>query len=314
MVQPDERILLIQQVGLFQGVDQTELASIADQMVEISYGDGEVVFLEGDFGDRLYLILSGAMHVYVEREGSIITYGHLQTGECFGEMALLEETPRSATVRSEGASICLTLSKDELLHLINQQPNLALRMIRGLVMRLQDTSVRLQDYARPPMPKIFISYRRDDSAGHAGRLYDRLDGHFGQSQVFMDVDAIRPGLNFVDVVERAVGVCDRLIAVIGREWLWASDTTGVRRLEVPEDLVRLEISTALKRDIQVIPVLVQGAQMPRAVDLPEDLKELALRNALEVSDAHFRTDVDHLIDELESPTFERLADTGTKNL
>ncbi len=83
------------------------------------------------------------------------------------------------------------------------------------------------------MPRIFISYRRNDSATSAGRIYDRLEGHFGQGQVFMDVDAIRPGMNFVEVVEQAVGVCDRLIAVIGLEWLQASDTTGARRIGGP---------------------------------------------------------------------------------
>ncbi len=87
------------------------------------------------------------------------------------------------------------------------------------------------------MPKIFISYRRNDSASNAGRIFDRLEGHFGQGQVFMDVDTIKPGLNFVEVVEQAVGVCDGLVVVIGREWLEASDATGSRRLEDPADLI-----------------------------------------------------------------------------
>ncbi len=106
------------------------------------------------------------------------------------------------------------------------------------------------------MPKTFISYRRNDSASNAGRIYDHLINHFGQGQVFMDVDTIRPGLDFVEVVQEAVGSCDALIAVIGREWLGASEESGRRRLENPEDLVRLEIATALERDIRVIPVLV----------------------------------------------------------
>ncbi len=160
------------------------------------------------------------------------------------------------------------------------------------------------------MPKIFISYRRDDSGGRAGRLYDRLEGHFGQGQVFMDVDTIRPGLNYVEVVQEEVESCDALIAVIGREWLTASDPagTGRRRLDDPADLVRLEIGAALERDIQVIPVLVQGAQMPRAADLPADLKELANRNALEVSDNRFRTDIDQLIEALEIHAPERVVE------
>ncbi len=124
------------------------------------------------------------------------------------------------------------------------------------------------------MLKIFISYRRDDSAGHAGRLYDRLESHFGQGQVFMDVDAIEPGLDFVQVVQQAINSCDGFIAVIGRYWLQATDDAGARRLDDPEDLVKLEIATALERGIRVIPVLVQGAQMPRATDLPDDLRGL----------------------------------------
>ena len=146
------------------------------------------------------------------------------------------------------------------------------------------------------MTRIFISYRRDDSAGHAGRIYDHLMTHFGQGQVFMDVDAIGPGVDFVKVVQEAVGACDCLIAVIGTEWLTASDSTetGGRRLDDPEDLVRVEIATALERGISVMPVLVQGAVMPRSTDLPQDLKELANRNALELNDTRFRSDVERL--------------------
>ncbi len=159
------------------------------------------------------------------------------------------------------------------------------------------------------MPRIFISYRRNDSAAHTGRIYDRLIDHFGQGQVFMDVDTIQPGLDFVDVVQEAVGSCDALIAVIGGEWLRAPDATGLRRLEDPADLVRLEIATALSRSIRVIPVLVQGTRMPVDTDLPEDLKALARRNSLEVGDTRFRTDVDQLIKAPEAPATELLADT-----
>ncbi len=149
------------------------------------------------------------------------------------------------------------------------------------------------------MPRIFISYRRDDTGAHTGRIYDRLIDNFGQGQVFMDVDTIKPGSDYVRVVQEEVGSCDAFIAVIGRGWLRVSDESALRRLDDPEDLVRQEIATALARDIPVIPVLVQGAQMPRAVDLPADLKELAHRNALAVSDNRFLTDIDHLIETLE---------------
>ncbi len=149
------------------------------------------------------------------------------------------------------------------------------------------------------MPKIFISYRRDDSAAHAGRLYDRLEGHFGQGQVFMDVDTIRPGLDYVEAVHQAIAASDGLIAVIGQDWLTATDGAGAQRLDQPDDMVRLEIAAALVLGVLVIPVLVQGARMPSAAELPEGLKDLASRNALEMSDPRFRSDVDRLIQALQ---------------
>ena len=148
MVQQDKRVSLIQRIGLFNSVEPAELKPIAQQMTENTYGDGEVVFLEGEPGDRLYLIFAGNMHVYVEREGRIITYDHLQMGECFGEMALVEDAPRSATVKSEGTSLCLTLSKDEFLDLLDRNPNIALGMIKSLVGRLRKNNVQIQEYAR----------------------------------------------------------------------------------------------------------------------------------------------------------------------
>ncbi len=159
------------------------------------------------------------------------------------------------------------------------------------------------------MPRIFISYRRDDSAAHAVRLYDRLEGHFGQDKVFMDIDAIRPGMDFVEAVQQAIAASDGFIAVIGKDWLTASDGAGGRRLDQPDDLVRLEIAAALELGILVIPVLVQEARMPAAAELPEGLKNLASRNALAMSDARFRSDVDRLIQALEAPTTEGPADS-----
>jgi len=143
--------------------------------------------------------------------------------------------------------------------------------------------------------QIFISYRRDDSSAWAGRLYDRLFQHFSQNESFMDVDTIEPGVDFVEAIEEVVGACDVLIAVVGSRWLTSSDREGRRRLDIPEDIVRLEIATALKRGIRVVPVLVEGASMPRPRDLPDDLKPLARRNALEVSHTRFRTDSERLV-------------------
>src|ERR1043165_6570585 len=145
---------------------------------------------------------------------------------------------------------------------------------------------------------IFISYRREDCAGHAGRLFDRLSAHFGNDQVFMDIDHIEPGEDFARVIEEAVGSCEILIALMGRSWLMSRDETG-RRLDNPNDFVRLEIAATLARGVRVIPLLVQGAQMPRAQDLPEDLLPLSRRNVLELSDARWKYDVDQLIGTLE---------------
>jgi hypothetical protein len=101
--------------------------------------------------------------------------------------------------------------------------------------------------------------------------------HFSQNKIFMDVDNLDPGVDFFEAIEASVGSCDVLIAVIGKRWLISSDEEGRRRLDNPDDLVRLEIAAALKRNIRVIPVLVDGALMPRSSDLPDDLKLLVRR-------------------------------------
>jgi hypothetical protein len=128
-------------------------------------------------------------------------------------------------------------------------------------------------------------------------LYDRLSQHFGRDNLFMDV-AIALGLDFVEAIQNAVGSCDVLLAVIGGQWLTNTDPLGHRRLDNPEDFVRLEITTALERRIRVIPVLVGGASMPRSPELPDVLQPLARRQALVVGN-HFHPDVDLLIAELE---------------
>jgi hypothetical protein len=145
------------------------------------------------------------------------------------------------------------------------------------------------------MAHIFISYRRDDTAGHAGWLNERLSNHFGQDEVFRDINTLEPGVDFVEAIQREVSTCDVLIAIIGRNWPTITNAAGRPRLENPEDFVRLEISAALARNIRVIPVLVQGALPPRSLDLPDDLKPLARRHAIELSDARWSYDVDKLI-------------------
>lgn len=147
--------------------------------------------------------------------------------------------------------------------------------------------------------KIFISYRREDSRGVTGRIYDRLEDHFGRDRIFMDVDTIRPGMDFVAAIEKAVDASDVFLVVIGPNWATSLDAAGNRRLANPEDFVRLEVSAALARDVQVIPVLVENAIMPYSDDLPDDLKPLTRRNAIEISHTRFSMDADRLIRVLE---------------
>ena len=148
------------------------------------------------------------------------------------------------------------------------------------------------------MPGIFISYRREDTAGHAGRIFDRLREKFGRDKVFMDVAGIEPGVDFVEAIDRAVGSCDVLLVIIGKKWLTCADASGNRRLDDPKDFIRLETATALRRDIRVIPVLVQDAAMPGEGDLPDDLKKLARRQATEIGDTHWDSDTEQLIQTL----------------
>jgi WD40 repeat protein len=151
----------------------------------------------------------------------------------------------------------------------------------------------------PAFGRVFISYRRQESSGLAGRLYERLAARLGDDQVFMDVDTIAPGLDFAEVIAEAVSTCQVLLAVIGPTWLSASDEDGQRRLEDPDDIVRLEIAAALERNIRVIPILVEGAQMPRRQQLPEDLVTLARRNAISMRHESFRSDADRLVTAIE---------------
>ncbi len=158
--------------------------------------------------------------------------------------------------------------------------------------------------------QIVLNYRRDDTAGHAGRLYDALSEEFGEDAVFMDIDKIEPGVNFVQAIERAIDACDVFIALIGRQWLTATDAKGRKRLESSGDFVRLEIETALTRAARIIPVLVQGAEMPASEELPPPLADLGHRNAIEIRDTSWRSDVDRLVQTLRKLEEEKRGDEG----
>jgi TIR domain len=149
------------------------------------------------------------------------------------------------------------------------------------------------------MPRIFICYRRDDTAGHTGRLRDGLCAEFGDHEIFRDVDTIGPGDDFVQAVERGIASCRVFLAIIGRQWLTSSDREGRRRLDDPADHVRTEVAKALECGVRVIPVLVQGASMPASAKLPDNIKRFADHNAIELDDEGWASDVRRLFDAIE---------------
>ena len=157
----------------------------------------------------------------------------------------------------------------------------------------------------PPAPgRIFISYRREETAFPAGWLYDRLAERFTDGQVFKDVDSIELGDDFPEVIANAVGSCDVLLALIGDRWLTISDEHGQRRLDKPDDFVRLEIEAALQRGVLLIPILVDGATMPRVDELPPSLARIARRQALELSPSRFDFDTSRLLRVLDTTVAE----------
>jgi TIR domain len=137
---------------------------------------------------------------------------------------------------------------------------------------------------------IFLSYRRDDTEGQAGRLFEDLRDEFGADNVFMDVATIEPGVDFRRVIDTSIESCGLLLALIGKNWLNVVDVNRRRRIDNPDDFVRLEIAQALRRDIPVVPVLVHGAQMPKPDELPEELQNLAFRNSVELTHARWESD------------------------
>ena len=135
--------------------------------------------------------------------------------------------------------------------------------------------------------RVFVSYRRADTANQAAWLAERLAGHYGQQQIVRDVDSIQLGNDFAEVITAAVTSCDALVALIGHQWLAAAAAE-------PNDFVRVEIESALTRGIRVIPVLVDGARMPTAAELPPGLAMLAQQPPLSLGAANPEGDVSRL--------------------
>ncbi|HMI81036.1 MAG TPA: TIR domain-containing protein, partial [Solirubrobacterales bacterium] len=147
--------------------------------------------------------------------------------------------------------------------------------------------------------KVFICYRREETAPYAGRIYDAMVARFGPGNVFMDLE-LAPGVDFVDRITKVVSGCVALIVVIGPRWAELVNEDGTRRIEDPDDFVRLEVETGLRRnDVTAIPLLVGGARMPRREDLPPELQAITRRNALELSDGRWTYDVGRLLSALD---------------
>jgi len=148
------------------------------------------------------------------------------------------------------------------------------------------------------MGGIFINYRRDETAGEARALFSELSAKLGADSVFMDVDNIAPGRDFRQVLQERLASVDVMLTLIGKDWMRATDAAGRRRLDDTNDFVRREIRAALERNISVTPVLLQGAQMPAESDLPEDIRDLAYRNAFELSHTRWSSDIQELVKRL----------------
>ncbi len=161
------------------------------------------------------------------------------------------------------------------------------------------------------MSGVFICYRRKDSIAYAGRLFDQLADKFDKERIFMDIDTMKVGLDFVEQIEKAVQSCDVLIAVIGKTWVNIQDEEGHRRLDNPEDFVRVEIQAALGRNIPVVPLLVGGADMPKAKDLPASIANLSRPQAMKMSDERFRADATRLLDQIQKYMTEETTEIYT---
>jgi hypothetical protein len=145
------------------------------------------------------------------------------------------------------------------------------------------------------MSTVFISYRRQTAAGEARALFNDLTARLGENAVFMDVDSISLGRDFRGELQKILAACDLMLVLIDKDWAAAKDEKGRVRLENTGDFVRMEIEAALKRDIVVTPILVKGAQMPAAEELPAEIRDLAYRNGFELSHNRWESDVREMI-------------------
>jgi hypothetical protein len=146
-----------------------------------------------------------------------------------------------------------------------------------------------------PGRKIFLSYRRDDTSGHVGRLRDRLTQRYGESAVFWDIEGVEPTRRYRDEIERALDECRIVCVVIGKQWVSISQTDGIARLRQHDDVVRWEIARSIQKGLTILPVLVGGGTMPDKSDLPPDIRKLAGVMAHTMSEANWEADFQALV-------------------
>jgi hypothetical protein len=155
------------------------------------------------------------------------------------------------------------------------------------------------------MPRVFISYRRSDCPGHAGRVRDRFRREFGAEHVFMDLDSIPSGTRYADRLQEAIASSDVVVALMGPGWAGNTTTDGGRRIDQPGDWVRVEIATALQSNKRVIPVGLAGGTLPPPQELPDDLRALVDYQELEIDERHFDYDMERLIEDIRGPAGRR---------
>jgi cellulose biosynthesis protein BcsQ len=182
---------------------------------------------------------------------------------------------------------------------------------RSLEDQLTPLLNRLAPASGDGAPKLFISYRRTDS-GYVGRIFDRLQVEFGSDAVIMDIENIEFGVHLEEIIRDRIAKCDVMLAVIGPEWLDAHDRDGRRRLDDPSDIVRIEVAEALKSRVPIIPILVENTRIPLPGQLPEEIKELALRNALLVGHSSFDADMAKLMSAIRANLIEGAKEAKTK--
>jgi len=277
------------------------------------------LYKRGDLGNRLFFVFEGSCKL-LNKDRSV--RAELGKGEVLGETPFLNAgSTYTVTVVAKEETVIAEVMYDSFEEIVaNSHERIAPTPAR----RLEDVSAAslakrkaANSRAKSKAPvasavttTIFISYRRDDSAGHAGRVMDRLEREFGRDRLFMDVDSIPFGTDFVKVLREEVKKCGVLLAVIGPRWSDAQDEDGSRRLDNRNDFVRIEIAAALRRNIPVIPILLDGARIPKASQLPDELKGLASRTGLDVRHASFRSDMDRLIHRLKAEKGRQGQDSG----